>query len=926
MKRKLLTAVMAAAAIGMQAQTSSDTQRAFPVSDFTIPFDVNDSGKTFHVKWGMDTAWDWDWNVLKGVAHYGKGNFETGRLSFQPTYLVKTNADGTYELTEVQKQFLLNRINHLKLTGITQANINCDNAAALDTLSDGSTGFKNYTRKVEEWYKLIKASVKFCQDNGMQITSISPYNEPDFEEKKYWWKEDFLAICQLIRADSFFDGIRLCGGNTLNCDGALTWYNYLRDYIEEGNTHQLAGSFDNYANFFTQVKKDGKIGVNDELHNVGEAIVGVNYGMENGIWWGFDAKARGQFMHDSNEGVRIGYGEDRPHWVSGAVYRNDQTGEVHGYLGSSERQANPSTAQFVSTTKDVFFNGFGPARMWTFDMPGGKGYGDGQIGAELLFDITWGEDVAPYPELNDTFAIVNERSSKFLTMNAGSNVTSTSRMSSGTRQNWKVARGYTDGDVSYWFIDNAGSPTNHLYLQDWNLNAGADVVTRNNNHSHNEQWYIKYAGDGAYYIISRLSNKDLSCSSTTSGTVVRMADAPTENTTATNLKNLRWYFIPVGEKFNAKVPDAPHSLSARQRPASIELSWMPSMADDLASYTIIRADLGEDNGSGIDTTLVETAEWNTLARQITGTTFVDNNVLSGHAYAYKVVAVNKSCKRSEASGSLIASPIDGKSLVCQLQFDSSTDDVSPNHINASLSATAKYTTLGPMKRSGNAALNLTAGDTYAMLPYAIGSLDEVSIATWVRLSSDNLNWARIFDFGNSTSQYMFLTPNHGSELRFVMKNGGNEQIVSTSKLSTSVWHHVVVTIKPLENGNVQAIVYVDGKNKAQSDKLTIKPSDIAPSLCYIGRSIYPADPLLKGYIDDFRIYNYALSADEVAAIMSDTDSISADIVDSYTDVTTAIKHVNDNTYSIDGTYDLSGRRVISPTKGTYIINGIKKQY
>ncbi|MBQ0057740.1 MAG: hypothetical protein KBT20_08800, partial [Bacteroidales bacterium] len=76
--------------------------------------------------------------------------------------------------------------------------------------------------------------------------------------------------------------------------------------------------------------------------------------------------------------------------------------------------------------------------------------------------------------------------------------------------------------------------------------------------------------------------------------------------------------------------------------------------------------------------------------------------------------------------------------------------------------------------------------------------------------------------------------------------------------------------------------------------------------------------------DDFRIYNYALSADEVAAIMSDTDSISADIVDSYTDVTTAIKHVNCNTYSIDGTYDLSGRRVISPTKGTYIIKRNKK--
>ena len=77
------------------------------------------------------------------------------------------------------------------------------------------------------------------------------------------------------------------GGNTLNCDEALPWYNALKDYLDEGNTHQLAGSFDNYALFFQTVKNDGKVVTADELHNVGEAIVGVEYGMENGIWWSF---------------------------------------------------------------------------------------------------------------------------------------------------------------------------------------------------------------------------------------------------------------------------------------------------------------------------------------------------------------------------------------------------------------------------------------------------------------------------------------------------------------------------------------------------------------------------------------------------------------------------------------------------------------
>ena len=41
-------------------------------------------------------------------------------------------------------------------------------------------------------------------------------------------------ICRLIKGDPFFDGIRVCGGNTLNCDRALEWYNYCLEYVDEG--------------------------------------------------------------------------------------------------------------------------------------------------------------------------------------------------------------------------------------------------------------------------------------------------------------------------------------------------------------------------------------------------------------------------------------------------------------------------------------------------------------------------------------------------------------------------------------------------------------------------------------------------------------------------------------------------------------------
>lgn len=935
MNKQLIITALALTSLTSQAQTGADYLKAYKKSDCTIAFDVNSEGETFRVKWGMDTAWDWDWNVNKGVAHYGKGLFETGRVSFQPIDLVTDNGDGTYTLSSRQQTRLKARINLIKATGTTVVNLNCDHEVLFKKVDnrgycqeeDDPTGKKNYQGKPEEWYKLIKATTQYCQAQGLTVVSVSPFNESDFVNwQQYPGNEangmkEFLAVAKLIKADPFFDDIRVCGGNTLNCDRALPWYNYLKEYLDEGNTHQLAGSFDTYANFFAQVKADGKVGTADELHNVGEAIVGANYGMTNGIWWGYDAKARGQFMHDSNEGVRIGYGEDRPHWVSGAVYRNEQTGEVHGYMGSSERQANTSTFQFVSTTRDVFFNGYGPTRHWAYTLPGGTGYQNGQINAELLFDITWGEDVAPYAELNGNFCLVNERSGKLLTMNGGNNVQSVSRQSTGTKQQWHVYPGYTDGDCSYWFIDNAGSSTAHLHLQDWNLKSGAGVTTMNASHNHNEQWYIKYAGNGAYYIIARHSNKYLSCSSTTSGANVAVADAPTEKTTASNLKNVRWRFVPVGEKYDTKAPAAPTSVKAHQRRASVKLNWKESIDEDVQAYTVLRSDLGK----GGEAELGDAAEWNTIAR-IDTTMFIDNSVQKGHSYAYKVLAVDNSCNRSVPSDTIVAAPIDSTALICQLQFDKNLKDNSANGFDAALSGTEKFTATAALAKSGEASLNMTDGSSYMMLPYSVAHQGEMTIAAWVRMSSSYASWMRIFDFGNGTDQYMFLTPSNGTKMRFVMKNKGDEQVIETSKLSATVWHHVAVTIKPLDNGKVKAVLYCDGEVKAESDEFTIKPSDIAPSLCYIGRSMFSGDPLLKAYLDDFRIYNCALTAEQVAAMMEDTDTVSKDIVtydeSENDDEDTGISSVTTRSSS-SAMYDLSGRKLATPS-GIVIQNNKKK--
>ncbi len=891
------------------AQTGTDYLNAYKISNCTIAFDVEGEGQPFNVKWGMDTAWDWDFNVNRGVAHIGKGNFETGRISFQPNDLVKDNGDGTYTLSTRQQNALRNRCNLIKLTGTKYVNINCDHEALFK--NDDFTGRTNYQGKPIEWYKLIKASVQFAQKQGLIVTSVSPFNEPD-----YVWQQatneaqamvDFLAIAKLIKADPFFDNIRISGGNTLNCDRALPWYNYLKNYIDEGNTHQLAGSFDNYANFFSTVVKDGKLGTADELHNVGEAIVGAQYGMTSGIWWGFDGRARGQFCKDSNQGVRLGYGESRDTWTTGAVYRNDLDNEVHAYLGSSERQANSATYSFVSKNKDVYFNGFGPTREYSILIPGGNGYQKGQINAEKLIDITYGEDV-PQAYVDGTYQVMNYYSTGLLNTSssnpaAGALVQTSSRKEGAINQQWVVKPENVDGDCSYWTFMINNENKRYLNLQNLNLNSGASAIVWSHDGKPllEEQWFLKYAGNGYWYIISRLSNKALRCSSKSASSAVTLGECPKQTASLDTRKPYMWRFMPLDAQCNTNIPVWSNSrIETEGYSSSIRVKWN-QLADETVTYNILRSPSGQN-------------KFNTIARSVSGDTFLDNTINNGE-YDYKVVPVAYNGTRGAASRISTCKTLDKETLIAQYQFEDNTEDNSENKISAAFYGTEKYSE-STFHKSGSKGLNLYSQNSYLKVSHSLANMDNMTIACWVRWGGGD-NWQRIFDFGNGTNEYMFLTPSNGKEMRFVMKNGGDEQILSTTSLRANTWKHIAITFKKndsTDNATEDVTLYIDGE-KVGSKEFTITPSSISPSLCFIGRSQFTADKLFKGYIDDLRFYNYPLSEEKVKEVMTDVDEKSKDLEE-----TTSIGSVAEEYNStITGIFTISGTKVIAPQKGINII-------
>lgn len=873
--------------------TANDYLTANKKTDVTILFNTQSEGVKTPVIWGLDTAWPSEDNVRRGTNHIGKEHLGVGRVSFQPSDLI--GEDG--QLSNEQKRKLDERLRYIAISGVKDIALNSDHEVLCDGEDDteewkkkAAQHRKNYVGKPAEWIKLFKATVNYCRDKGFNVVSIAPFNEADYTYWNQGTMADFKEICRLMQEDEFFENIRVSGGNTLNCDEALKWYNGLSPYVNEGNTHQLAGSFDNYAKFFETVRANGHHATADELHNVMEAIVGVEYGMQTGIWWGYDGRARGQFCQ-ATFGERLAYGEDRPHWTAAAVYRMPD-GRVQLFAGTSERQANNSSYRIVSQDKVAYFDGHGPMHEYILNLPGGTGYQVGQTNAERVLEIHTGEDV-PLGPTEGKFIIMNKKSKKLLMPQNGSTSNGTTICQGAnkkqTYQQWNITPvdSRIGGDYSYFYVANAKNGA-QLDILNWSTSNGGSIILYNGGKGSNEQWYFQYAGDGYYYILSRHSGKCLEVSggSTSDGATI-LQNAPTGDD-----KQL-WRLMPINATCEQYEPDAPMGLTATSNAATIDLTWNTVNENDVTGYLVLRADA--TNGAPY--------AWNTIARNVADTTFIDNTVRAGNQYIYKVKAIDRAQNRSAASDSVVSSTLDERALIAHYTFEESLEDLTGNHMHGAFLDSPTFLTAkkGELR---DKALTLDGSSDYMQLPTALATHKEMTIAMWVRWKGNGSN-QRIFDFGNGDSQYMYLTANAASnKMRFGMKNNGEEQYIDISKLSTYQWKHVTITIS---NDSITA--YIDGEQKAATADITIRPADFNPIFNYIGRSQFRNHSMLKGDIDDLRIYNYALSADEVNALYAEACDIE------YT--------TNASTLIATSYYTLDGMRHATPQKG---INIVRKQY
>lgn len=193
--------------------------------------------------------------------------------------------------------------------------------------------------------------------------------------------------------------------------------------------------------------------------------------------------------------------------------------------------------------------------------------------------------------------------------------------------------------------------------------------------------------------------------------------------------------------------------------------------------------------------------------------------------------------------------------ITRLPFDGDSLDASGYGHNGQITGAPEFTA----GRQGQA-LRFDGTSTAVRLAADLVGGSAFSFAAWVNWDGGG-NWQRIFDFGNGTNSYLFLTPSNGSVLRFAIKNGGSEQRVETAPLPVGQWTHVAVTL-----GGGVARLYVNGSQTAVNTAVTITPGSISPARNFLGDSQFTADPLFKGMLDEVLISDVALSPSQIAGL------------------------------------------------------------
>ena len=177
---------------------------------------------------------------------------------------------------------------------------------------------------------------------------------------------------------------------------------------------------------------------------------------------------------------------------------------------------------------------------------------------------------------------------------------------------------------------------------------------------------------------------------------------------------------------------------------------------------------------------------------------------------------------------------------------------------------------------GSSAFNHTT-QQHLIIPsinlYNIQSKKGITFSLWFRMNTNTGNNARIFDFNNGTPTRWVLLARSGTtnKIFFNIQSSTNPSgsINTTNDYVDGNWHNVIWCIDNVGKWTI----YIDGVIASLTTALPTNTNieNITFNNNFFGKSGFNSDGYYNGNVDDFRIYDYVLSANEVSGLYNGTD-------------------------------------------------------
>jgi len=140
----------------------------------------------------------------------------------------------------------------------------------------------------------------------------------------------------------------------------------------------------------------------------------------------------------------------------------------------------------------------------------------------------------------------------------------------------------------------------------------------------------------------------------------------------------------------------------------------------------------------------------------------------------------------------------------------------------------------------------------------------ITLEAWTTIDAANGTWARLFEFGdgNAGGSDLFCAPQIGGGFIHwgIAQNYGTVRILDQSQSWSGTTMHHTWIINP---ATAQLESYTNGVLEFAIQNAPSANSGIPTNVAWLGKSPF-ADPYLTGSIDEFRIYNGALTPQEIA--------------------------------------------------------------